>query len=59
MLESLGEHAGFIAASYAITGLVVVGLIVWIRLDGAAQRRELEVLERRGVRRRAQGGETS
>ena len=54
LLASFGDHAGFIAAAYAVTVLVIVGLIVWIRVDGAAQHRQLADLERRGVRRRSQ-----
>ena len=57
MPEFLGEHAGFIFASYAITFLVVAGLIVWVRLDGRAQLRELDAMKRRGLRRRAQTGD--
>jgi len=53
LLESLGEHAGFIAAAYAITFVVVAGLIIWVRADGKAQMRELDAMKRRGLRRRA------
>lgn len=31
--EGLGPHAGFIVAAYAITGLVIAGLIVRLRLE--------------------------
>ncbi|MCB1471985.1 MAG: heme exporter protein CcmD [Rhodobiaceae bacterium] len=55
-LSSLGDHAGFIAASYLVTFAVVAALIVWIRIDGAAQKRELDVLQKRGFRRRADIG---
>ncbi len=57
----LGPHAVFIVASYAVTVLVVVGLIAWIVGDYAAQRRILGDLDERGVRRRSQGagGETT
>ena len=44
---------GFIAAAYAITFVVVAGLIIWVRADGRAQMRELDAMKRRGLRRRA------
>ena len=49
-------HAGFIIASYLVTLIVVVGLIVWIVLDGRLQKRRLAELEARGIRRRSAGG---
>ena len=53
LLAPFGEHAGFIAAAYAIAVMVIAGLIVWVRLNGAHQLRQLEDLERRGIRRQA------
>jgi len=50
---NLGPHADFIVAAYAVTVLVVAGLIAWVALDYAAQRRILGELEQRGVRRRS------
>ena len=55
-LSSLGNHAGFIVAAYLVTFVVVGALIVWIRIDGKAQQRELDALQRRGFRRRADMG---
>ena len=52
----LGPHAGFIVAAYAIFVVVVIGLIVWVVQDGAAQRRTLMDLEARGIRRRSDTG---
>ncbi len=49
----LGNHAGFIVASYGLTILVVAALFAWIVVDGRAQRRQLAELEARGVRRRS------
>jgi heme exporter protein D len=46
-------HAGFIAAAYIVTALVLAGLVAWIAVDGRAQRRRLADLEARGVRRRS------
>ncbi len=51
----LGPHAGFIWASYGAVGLVLVALLVWLIFDGRRQRRLLEELEARGVRRRSRG----
>ena len=48
-------HAGFIAAAYLATGLVLAGLFVWIVVDGRTQRRRLADLEARGIRRRSAG----
>ena len=49
----LGPHAVFILASYVAAGLVVIGLIVWVRADHDAQRRLIRDLEARGIRRRS------
>ena len=54
MPELFGEHAGYIVAAYAITIAVIAGLIVWVRIDGKAQMRELDAMKRRGLRRRAE-----
>jgi heme exporter protein D len=51
--ESLGPHAGFIVAAYAIAVLVVAGLILWVELDNRAQRRHLKRLHAEGVTRRS------
>lgn len=49
------NHAGFIAAAYIATTLVVAGLILWVIVDGRVQRRRLADLEARGIRRRSAG----
>ena len=49
----LGPHAGFIWASYGAVGLVLAALVAWLLWDGRRQRRLLEDLEARGVRRRS------
>lgn len=51
---SLGPHADFIVAAYAVTLFVVALLVGWVVLDYFAQRRILEDLEERGVTRRSQ-----
>ena len=47
------SHAGYIAAAYIVTAVVLVALAAWIILDGRAQRRRLADLEARGIRRRS------
>ena len=54
-MMSLGPHADFIIASYALVALVMAALIGWIVADYAAQRRILTELEKRGVTRRSRG----
>ena len=49
----LGPHAGFIVAAYAVAGVVVAGLIVWIVSDHRAQTRHLTELEQSGATRRS------
>jgi heme exporter protein D len=53
MAES--AHAGFILVAYLLTAAVLVGLLLWIALDGRALRRRLADLEARGVKRRSAG----
>ncbi|MGC1765316.1 MAG: heme exporter protein CcmD, partial [Pseudolabrys sp.] len=36
---SLGPHADFIIAAYAVTIFIVVALVSWVVLDYSAQRR--------------------
>ena len=54
---SLGPHADFIVASYAVTALVVAALIAWIATDYSAQKRVLADLAQRGVTRRSKRGD--
>ncbi|TIV90334.1 MAG: heme exporter protein CcmD, partial [Mesorhizobium sp.] len=51
----MSAHALYVAAAYAITAIVLIGLIGWILLDQRARRRELAALEAAGVRRRGSG----
>ncbi|OYX76023.1 MAG: heme exporter protein CcmD [Bradyrhizobium sp. 35-63-5] len=50
---NLGPHAIFIEASYIVTVVVVVAMILWIVFDYAAQRRILGDFDARGLRRRS------
>ena len=56
---SLGPHAAFIIAAYAAALAVIIGLIVWVSADYAAQRRLLADLEARGVSRRSEKAEAA
>lgn len=55
------SHIGFIAAAYAITTIVLAGLVAWVIIDGRIQQAALGELERRGIRRagRQRGGEAA
>jgi heme exporter protein D len=50
---TLGPHADFIVAAYAITVFVIALMIAWVVLDHAAQKRSLGDLAERGVTRRS------
>ena len=54
----LGPHATFIIASYAAVTFVLGALVAWLFFDGFQQKRMLEDLEARGVRRRSRGKDT-
>ncbi|TIM64529.1 MAG: heme exporter protein CcmD, partial [Mesorhizobium sp.] len=49
----MSAHALYVAAAYAISAIVLVGLIAWILLDQRARKRELAALDAAGVRRRS------
>ncbi|MGQ0673539.1 MAG: heme exporter protein CcmD [Hyphomicrobium sp.] len=49
----LGPHAAYIWTSYAIFWSVLGALVVWLVADGRRQRRALDDLEQRGIRRRS------
>ena len=53
---TLGPHADFIIAAYAVTLFVVAALLAWVLLDYTMQRRILGDLEARGINRRSQRG---
>jgi heme exporter protein D len=50
---TLGQHATFIIAAYAIAATVVAGLIVWVVADYRRQRAILRDLEIAGMKRRS------
>lgn len=49
----MSTHDLYVTAAYAITAIVLAGLIGWILLDQRARRRELAELEAAGIRRRS------
>ena len=49
-----GNYGGFILASYGVTLLIVLLLILWVVIDGRAQARALAELEARGIHRRSE-----
>ncbi|MDR3470608.1 MAG: heme exporter protein CcmD [Devosia sp.] len=51
---SLGNHAGFILAAYAVFFVAVIGMVLWIVVDGRTLSRQLADLEVRGIRRRSE-----
>ena len=52
----MGSHAPFILTAYAVTALVLAGLVLRAVLDYRAQARALAELESRGVGRRSRHG---
>ncbi len=50
---SLGAHAGFIVAAYAMAVVLVLVLIGWVMVDYRTQMRTLARLEQQGVTRRS------
>ncbi len=53
LFSSLGPHAAFIVAAYAVAVLTVAALIGWVWSDHRAQQRRLAQLEMGGVTRRS------
>lgn len=49
----MSAHALYVTAAYAITAVMLAGLVGWILLDQRARRRELAELEAAGIRRRS------
>jgi len=50
---TLGPHADFIIASYAVTAFVVAAIVAWVVLDHVSLKRMLGDLEEQGVTRRS------
>jgi heme exporter protein D len=48
------DHFWFIAGSYAVTAVVLVGIVAWVVTGGRTVARRLRELDERGIRRRSQ-----
>ncbi|TIX06591.1 MAG: heme exporter protein CcmD, partial [Mesorhizobium sp.] len=53
----MSAHALYVTAAYAITALVLAGLVAWILIDQRGRKRDLAELEAAGVRRRSDKSE--
>jgi heme exporter protein CcmD len=47
-------HLGYILGADLASATVLIGMIVWVMLDLASQRRKLRRLEEAGLRRRSE-----
>lgn len=52
----MSAHGLYVTAAYAITAIVLAGLIGWILIDHRGRKRDLAELEAAGVRRRSDKG---
>jgi heme exporter protein D len=52
-MPDLGPHAAFIIAAYAVTFVAIGVLTLFILEDDRKQRRLLDELDRKGIRRRS------
>lgn len=53
------SHLAYVTAAYAVTVLALAGLAGWILVDQRSQKKALDDLERRGIRRRSESREVS
>jgi heme exporter protein D len=49
----LGKYAVYIVPSYALSAAVIIGLVIWTRVQYRRRLKDIETLEKQGVRRRA------
>jgi heme exporter protein D len=52
-LSGFGPHAAFVAAAYLAATAIVLGLVLWIMIDGRNIRRRIVALEAAGIGRRS------
>jgi heme exporter protein D len=50
-------HARYVSAAYAVSALVLAGLVIWIIADQRGRRREMSELQASGARRRSDRGD--
>lgn len=50
-------HMLYVSAAYAISALVLIGLVGWIIADQRGRRREMAELQASGARRRSERGD--
>lgn len=48
-----GDYASFIIPAYAISFFVIIAMIVALRIQFSARKKEMAALEKSGVKRRA------
>lgn len=48
-----GDHAAFIVPAYGITFIVIIAMVIALRLQFSARKKELATLENSGIKRRA------
>ena len=48
-----GDHASFIIPAYAISIIVIVAMIAALRVQFTARKKEMALLEKSGIKRRA------
>lgn len=54
----MSAHAMYVTAAYAITAIVLAGLMLWLLIDQRARQRELAELDVAGLRRRSDRSES-
>ena len=55
----MSAHALYVTAAYAVSALVLAGLIGWIVMDRRGRQREIAELEASGARRRSERREVA
>jgi heme exporter protein D len=50
-------HALYVSAAYAVSALVLAGLVIWFIADQRGRRREMAELQASGARRRSDRGD--
>ncbi|WP_316858280.1 heme exporter protein CcmD [uncultured Cohaesibacter sp.] len=53
MIEIFGKYSGYILASYGISAVTILLLIIWVYQDGRILNKTLSELNERGIRRRS------